>query len=102
MGFFNRLTDFGDREQIRTVAMRIDIGLQQIEAETNPHEVGGLCFAVKQDVDYMLNLASRLTMESLNCLNVRYKGQSIPYFAFLSKISDVSDMAMRKGGHPLI
>ena len=31
MGFFDRLSDFGDREQIKTTAMRIDIGLQQIE-----------------------------------------------------------------------
>ena len=54
MGFFNRLTDFGDREQVRTYAMRIGVGLSQIASTTSPQEIKGLSIAIKQDIQAMM------------------------------------------------
>lgn len=102
MGFFDRLSDFGDREQIKTTAMRIDIGLQQIEQEFEPHSLKGLCFAVADDIEYMRIQASKLSHESLASLKVRFRGQKIPYFSFMQKIAEASARAVRKGGTPLL
>lgn len=102
MGFFDRLYDCGDREWVKTYAIRIGIGLQQIEAEVSPQMVGGLCDAIRNEVQNMRLMASKLSNESLSCLNVKYKGQKIPYFTFLQKIKEVSDMAIKKGGCPLL
>lgn len=102
MGFFDRLSDFGDREQIKTTAMRIDIGLQQIEQEFEPHSLKGLCFAVANDIEYMRIQTSKLSHESLASLNVRFRGQKVPYFSFMQKIAETSARAVRKGGTPLL
>lgn len=102
MGFFDRLVDFGDREQVKTIARRIDIGLQQLEEACLLREVAGLSSTLKIEIDNMILLASKLSMESLMSLEVQYKGQKILYFIFLSKISEISDRIVTKGGHPLI
>ena len=65
MGFFNRLTDFGDREQVRTYAARISTGIQQIERETNINNIKGLSIAIRQDVQAMMMYATKLTNESI-------------------------------------
>lgn len=102
MGFLNRLSDFGDREQIKTTAMKIDIGLQQIEQEFEPHSLKGLCFAVANEIKYMKIQASKLSQESLASLNVQFRGKKMPYFSFLQEITKISTRAVSKGGYPLI
>ena len=102
MGFFSRFSDFGDREQIRTIAMRIGIGLQQIEQEDEPHSLKGLCSVVARDVEYMRTLASKLSQNSLASLTVQFKGQKIPYTSFLRKIDEISASAVRRGGDYLL
>lgn len=39
MGLFSRLTDFGDREQVRTHVYRISVGLMQIDDATSIPEI---------------------------------------------------------------
>ena len=102
MGFFNRVSDFGDREQIKTFAMRIDTGLQQLKRETSSQMIAAISSAVKQDVDSMLLIAGKLSLESLLDLKVNYAGNKIPYFTFLTKISETSEQIIHKGGYPLI
>lgn len=102
MGFWDRLYDFGDREQVKTVAMRIDIGLQQLEEEQDIRSLRGLCTAIRQDIEMMMLLASKLSVESLGCLKVRYKGDKISYFSFLNMISQASEDVQNRGGHSLI
>ena len=102
MGFFSRFSDFGDREQIRTIAMRIGVGLQQIEQEDEPHSLKGLCSVVARDVEYMRTLASKLSQNSLASLTVQFKGQKIPYTSFLRKIDEISASAVRRGGDYLL
>lgn len=85
-GIFDRLSDFGDREQIKTTAMRIDIGLQQIEQEFEPHSLKGLCFAVADDIEYMRIQASKLSHESLASLKVRFRGQKYPISLLCRKL----------------
>ena len=74
MGFFNRLTDFGDREQVRTYAMRIGAGLNQISSATSPQEIKGLSIAIKQEVQAMMMFALKLSRESINSLDVNING----------------------------
>ncbi len=102
MGLFDRLYDFGDREQVKTIALRIGVGLQQLLSETDTFQLRGLSSAVRQEIDYMKVLASKLTKESLNCLDVKFAGGKLPYFVFVSKIKEVSDIVVERGGHPLI
>lgn len=102
MGFFDRLYDFGDREMVRTIALRVGVGLQQLLSETDTFQLRGLSSAVKQEVDHMIAWASKLTMESLGCLDVKFAGGKLSYFVFLSKIKEVSDIVVRRGGHPII
>ena len=51
MGFFDRLSDFGERTQAKMIVKRIDIGLQQLEEEQSLPELKGLSSAVKIDID---------------------------------------------------
>lgn len=46
MGFFNRLTDFGDREMVRTYAMRVGTGLQQLQETNDLNMLQGLSQAI--------------------------------------------------------
>lgn len=102
MGFFDRLNDFGDRELVKTVAMRIDVGLQQLEHETSTQMIAGLTYALREEVKNMQILANKLTYESKSCLMVKFKGSKISYFDFLSHISDISEQFINQGGYPLI
>ena len=102
MGFFDRLNDFGERELVKAVAMRIDVGLQQLERETSPQMIAGLTYALKEEVDNMQILANKLTYESKSCLKVKCKGTKISYFDFLSHIAIISERFINKGGCPLI
>ena len=101
MGFFDRLQDFGDREQVRTSIMKIDIGIQQIERATSIAEIQGLSYAVKEEVGYMRMLASKLTSESLGCLDVKFRGCKIPYYSFISELYDKSEEIVKRGGIPI-
>lgn len=102
MGFFNRLTDFGDREQVRTYAMRIGIGLNQIASTTSPQEIKGLSIAIRQDVQTMMIWASKLSQESINCLDVTINGRKIPFRQFLYDLSQMSTEIVNKGGFSII
>ena len=98
MGFFNRLTDFGDREQVRTYATRIGIGLNQISSTTSPQEIKGLSIAIKQEVQTMMMWASKLTQESINSLDVTINGRKIPFTQFLYELTQKSAEIVNKGG----
>ncbi|MBP3498228.1 MAG: hypothetical protein J6K33_10420 [Alistipes sp.] len=102
MGFFNRLTDFGDREQVRTYAMRIGVGLNQIANTTSPQEIKGLSIAIKQDVQTMMMWASKLSQESINCLDVNVNGRKIPFRQFLYNLTQISTEIVNKGGFSII
>lgn len=102
MGFFNRLTDFGDREMVRTYAMRVGTGLQQLQETNDLNMLQGLSQAIAQDVQNMLIQAAKLTPESINCLNIPYKGRKIPYMSFLDEIRKFSAIVVQRGGYPLI
>ena len=102
MGFFDRLTDFGDRELVRTYAYRISVGLNQIKHETSETTIRGLSYAIRQDIEAMLRVASKLTSESINCLDVKVDGGKMPYASFLGQIKTVSDEIVQKGGCRLI
>ena len=102
MGFFNRLTDFGDREQVRTCAMRISVGINQIESATSPQEIKGLSIAIKQEVQTMMMWASKLTQESINCLDVKVNGRKIMFPEFLYMLSSKSAEIVNKGGYSII
>lgn len=101
MGFFDRLQDFGDREQVRTSIMKIDIGIQQIENATSLPDIKGLAYAVREEVGYMRMLASKLTSESLGCLDVKFRGRKIPYYSFLSELQDKSEEIVKRCGIPI-
>lgn len=102
MGFFNRLTDFGDREQVRTHAYRIAVGLQQIENETSIQMIKGLSIALKQEVQAMMQVASKLTNESINCLDVNVNGRKILFPQFLYELTQKSAEIVNKGGFNII
>ena len=102
MGFFNRLTDFGDREQVRTYAMRIVVGLNQIASTTSPQEIKGLSIAIKQEVQTMMMWASKLTQESINCLDVNINGRKIPFTRFIYELTQKSAEIVNKGGCSII
>lgn len=102
MGFFNRLTDFGDREQVRTYAMRIGVGLNQIASATSPQEIKGLSIAIKQEIQTMMMWASKLSQESINCLDVNVNGRKIPFAQFLYELTQKSAEIVSKGGYSII
>ncbi len=102
MGFFNRLTDFGDREQVRTYAMRIGVGLNQIASSTSPQEIKGLSIAIKQEIQTMMMWASKLSQESINCLDVNVNGRKIPFAQFLYELTQKSAEIVSKGGYSII
>ena len=102
MGFFNRLTDFGDREQVRTYAMRIGVGLNQIANTTSPQEIKGLSITIKQGVQTMMMWASKLTQESINCLDVKVNGRKMMFPEFLYMLSSKSTEIVNKGGYSII
>ena len=102
MGFFDRLYDFGDREVVRTHAMKIDVGLRQIESAYDLPTIKGLSAAIRNEVQDMMISAQKLTAESKNCLDVKYRGQKIMYYDFLSTLTNISADIVRRGGYPII
>lgn len=102
MGFFNRLKDFGDREQVRTHAYRISVGLKQIEDSTSTQEIKGLSIALRQEVQAMMMVASKLTNESINCLDININGRNIPFPGFLQYLISKSTEIVNKGGFSII
>lgn len=102
MGFFNRLKDFGDREQVRTYAMRIGVGLNQIASSTSSQEIKGLSIAIKQEIQTMMMWASKLSQESINCLDVHVNGRKIPFAQFLYELTQKSAEIVSKGGYSII
>ena len=81
--------------------MKIDVGIRQIEQATSVPEIKGLAYAVKEEVEYMRILASKLTFESLKCLDVKFRGRKIPYHSFILELRDKSDEIVRRGGIPI-
>ena len=102
MGFFNRMKDFGDREQVRTYAMRISVGLNQIANSTSLPEIRGLSIAIRQDVQTMMMWASKLTQESINCLDVNINGRKITFTRFIYELTQKSAEIVNKGGVNII
>lgn len=102
MGFFNRLKDFGDREQVRTYAYRISVGIEQIECSKDLSEIKGLSIAVRKDVQMMMMFASKLTRESLNCLDVNANGCKMLFANFMNELVYKSNKVVAKGGFSLI
>lgn len=102
MGLFDRLKDFGDREAVKTSAMKIDIGLQQLEQTIDMPAIKGLSFAIAQEVKTMLIQAAKLTPESTSSLKVPYRGDKIAYSRFLDMIRLESNITTQRGGFPLI
>lgn len=102
MGFFNRLTDFGDREQVRTYAMRVSVGLNQIASTTSPQEIKGLSIAIKQEIQTMMMWASKLSNESINSLDVNVFGRKMLFADFLQILSSKSVEIVKKGGYSII
>ena len=102
MGLFDRFKDLGDREMVKTFAMKIDIGLQQLEQATDISTIKGFSFAIAQEVKKMLIQAAKLTPESTNSLKVTYRGNKIAYTAFLDIIRKASLVTTQRGGLPLI
>lgn len=102
MGFFDRLTDFGDREQVKTAAMRINGALLQLDRESDIFMIRGISSAIAQEVQRMQILASKLTMESINCLNVPYRGNKIPYTRFIKELERISSTIVGRGGYAII
>lgn len=102
MGLFSRLTDFGDREQVRTHVYRISVGLMQIEDATSIPEIKGLSIAVKQEVQAMMLVASKLTNESINCLDVKFYGRKILFPKFLQELTIKSVEIVNRGGFSII
>ena len=102
MGLFDRFKDFGDREMVKTFAMKIDIGLQQLEQATDISTIKGFSFAIAQEVKKMLIQAAKLTPESTNSLKVTYRGNKIAYTAFLDIIRKAALVTTQRGGLPLI
>lgn len=102
MGFFNRLTDFGDREQVRTYAMRIGVGLNQISTATSPQEIKGLSIAIKQEVQAMMMFALKLSRESINSLDVNINGNKMPFTMFINMLERESAKIVARGGFSII
>ena len=102
MGFFDRLTDFGDREQVRTYAMRIGVRLNQIASSTSTSEIKGLSIAIRQEVQTMMMWASKLSQESINCLDVNINGRKIAFPQFLYELQQKSAEIVNKGGFSII
>lgn len=102
MGFFSRLTDFGDREQVRTYAMRIVVGLNQIASTTSPQEIKGLSIAIKQEVQTMMMWAFKLSRESINSLDVNVNGNKIPFTMFVDMLERESAKIVARGGFSII
>lgn len=102
MGLFNRLSDFGDREQIRVHAYRIGIGIQQIKNESSLQTIKGLSIALQQEVQTMMMYESTLSQESINCLDVNYKGRKISFVRFLSDLRLESIEIVNRGGYNII
>ena len=102
MGFFDRLHDFGDREVVRTHAMKIDVGLQQIESASDLPIIKGLSYAIKNEVHDMLVSARKLTSESIGCLDVKYRGRKVLFGEFLFIVRKASERIVERGGYPII
>lgn len=75
---------------VKTYAMRVGVGLQQLQSASDLNMIQGLSFAIAQDVQNMLIQAAKLTPESTNSLKVTYRGNKIAYTAFLDIIRKAS------------
>ena len=82
--------------------MRIGVGLNQIANTTSPQEVKGLSIAIKHDVQTMMMWASKLSQESINCLDVTINGRKIPFSRFLNDLTQISAEIVNKGGFSII
>lgn len=102
MGFFNRLKDFGDREMVRTYVCRICIGIEQIENETSLATIKGLSISVRQEVQAMMMIVSKLTSESINCLDVNVNGRKMLFPRFMEELRQKSTKIVSKGGYSII
>ena len=102
MGFFDRLYDFGDREVVRTYAMRVDVGLQQMDRTYDLPTIKGLSTAIRNEVRDMIISAQKLSEESRKCLDVKYRGRKIMYYEFLSILEQASINIVNRGGYPII
>ena len=102
MGFFNRLKDFGDREMVRTYVYRISIGLKQIENDTSIQEIKGLSIAIRNEVQTMMIIVSKLTTESINCLYVEVDGRKMLFAKFVDELKRKSVEIVNKGGYSII
>lgn len=87
---------------VKTYAMRVGVGLQQLQSASDLNMIQGLSFAIAQDVQNMLIQAAKLTPESTNSLKVTYRGNKIAYTAFLDIIRKASLFTTQRGGLPLI
>ena len=102
MGFFDRIYDFGDREVVRTHAMKIEVGLRQIENTYDLPTIKGLSCAVREEVHDMMVSARKLTGESLNCLDIKYRGEKVMYNEFIYILHEASNRIVERGGYPII
>lgn len=102
MGFFNRLLDFGDREQVRTYVYRICVGLEQIEKATSISDIKGLSIALRKEIQDMIMVATKLTGESINSLDVKVNGCKMPFLRFIDKLEYESAKIVAKGGCSII
>lgn len=106
MNWFNRLHDFGDRELVKNSAMKVEVGLRQLEQMVLENQdirlIGGLSMAIRGEVERMQYLSSQLTQESLNCLMIKFREQKISYLSFVKKIQELSERIVNLGGYPLI
>jgi hypothetical protein len=82
--------------------MRISVGLNQIESATSTSEIKGLSIAIRQEVQTMMMWASKLTQESINCLDVNVNGRKILFPRFLYELKQKSDEIVNKGGYSII
>lgn len=106
MNWFNRLHDFGDRELVKNSAMKVEVGLRQLEQMILENQdirlIRGLSMAIRGEVERMQCLSSQLTKESLNCLMIKFREQKISYLSFVKKIQELSERIVNLGGYPLI
>lgn len=102
MGFFNRLKDFGDREMVRNHVCRISIGLEQIENETSTPNIIGLSIALRQEVQAMMMVVSKLSNESINCLDVDVNGRKMLFPKFMEELRQKSAKIVSRGGYSII
>jgi hypothetical protein len=91
MGLF----DFGDKAVIQEKALRISIGISQIEDEIRKSptsatgELRGLAWAIKEEKEKMMQIANKLLPAARASIMVKYKGQTIHLYHFLEEIQPI-------------